>query len=102
VDNLGLVVSIVTGLIIAKLLAALVAQKAYGYSREEGFTMWSLFLPQVAATLAATLVAYSAKNPEGRGLIDAPLLNSIIVLMVVTSVLGPVLTEFFGKQLVKT
>jgi len=32
-------------------------------------------------------------------LIDEPVLNTVIVLMVVTSVLGPVLTERFGQQL---
>jgi hypothetical protein len=62
--------------------------------------MWSLSLPQVAATLAAALVAYECKDPAGRRLIDAPVLNTIIVLMVVTSLLGPVLTEQFGRRLV--
>jgi hypothetical protein len=62
--------------------------------------MWSLSLPQVAATLAAALVAYECKDPAGQRLIDAPVLNTIIVLMVVTSLLGPVLTERFGRRLV--
>ena len=82
-------------------LAALAARRAFGYSRDQGLLMWSLSLPQVAATLAAALVAYEAQNAEGRRLIDEPMLNSVIVLMVVTSVLGPVLTEQFGKRLEK-
>ena len=61
--------------------------------------MWSLSLPQVAATLAAALVAYEAQDAQGRRLIDEPVLNSVIVLMVITSVLGPILTELFGKRL---
>jgi hypothetical protein len=61
--------------------------------------MWSLSLPQVAATLAAALVAYEALDAQGRRLIDEPALNSVIVLMVVTSILGPILTERFGKEL---
>jgi hypothetical protein len=56
-------------------------------------------LPQVAATLAAALVAFEAKNPAGERLIDETVLNSIIVLMVVTSILGPVLTERFGRRM---
>ena len=64
--------------------------------------MWSLSMPQVAATLAAALVAFQAKNASGQRLIDEPLLNSIIVLMVVTSLLGPVLTELFGRRLAET
>jgi hypothetical protein len=71
----------------------------YGYTRTEGLTMWSLSLPQVAATLAAALVAYNTTNAAGERLIGEPVLNSVIVLLVVTSVLGPILTERFAKRL---
>jgi Kef-type K+ transport system membrane component KefB len=97
--HLGLVVAIVGGLIASKRLAALLTRRAFGYSREQGLLMWSLSLPQFAATLAAAMVAFEAKDAQGRGLIDEPVLNTVIVLMVVTSVLGPVLTEQFGKRL---
>ena len=100
INNLGLVSSIVLGLIIAKLLAALVATRAFHYTKHEGLIMWSLSLPQVAATLAAALVAYNAQNSAGERLIDEPVLNTVIVLMVITSVLGPILTESFGRRLV--
>ena len=63
--HLGLVVGIVGGLIVSKLLAALLARRAFGYSRYQGLVMWSLSLPQVAATLAAALVAYEAKDAAG-------------------------------------
>jgi Kef-type K+ transport system membrane component KefB len=99
VSNLGLVSSIVLGLILAKLAAAIVTQRLFGYTRDEGLIIWSLSLPQVAATLAAALVAYNALDSEGRRLIDEPVLNSVIVLMVVTSTLGPILTEVLGKRL---
>jgi Kef-type K+ transport system membrane component KefB len=94
----GLVVALVGGLILSKLLAALIARRAFGYSRCQGLLMWSLSLPQVAATLAAALVAFEARDAGGRRLIDEPVLNSVIVLMVVTSVLGPILTEQIGKR----
>jgi Kef-type K+ transport system membrane component KefB len=97
--HLGLVVAIVGGLIVSKLLAALLSRRAFEYSRDQGLLMWSLSLPQVAATLAAAMVAFEAKDARGRGLIDEPVFNTVIVLMVVTSVLGPVLTEQFGKRL---
>jgi Kef-type K+ transport system membrane component KefB len=99
VGNIRMVAAIVGGLISSKLLAALLAGRAFGYSRAQGLVMWSLSLPQVAATLAAALVAFEAKDAEGRRLIDEPVLNCVIVLMVVTSVLGPILTERFGKRL---
>ena len=49
--------------------------------------------PQVAATLAAALVSYDAVNAVGERLIDSRMLNVVLVLVVVTAVLGPVLTE---------
>jgi len=97
-----LVSAIVGALIGAKLLAAKLAQRMFHYTGDESLVMWSLSLPQVAATLAAALVAYEAKNQAGQRLIDEPMLNSVIVLMVVTSVLGPVLTDVFGKRLAKS
>ena len=99
VTHFWLVFGIVGGLIGSKYLAAEVARRAFGYSRTEGLTMWSLSIPQVAATLAAALVAYNTTNAAGERLIGEPVLNSVIVLLVVTSVLGPILTESFAKQL---
>jgi hypothetical protein len=61
--------------------------------------MWSLSIPQFAATLAAALVAYNTTNAAGVRLIGEPLLKSVIVLLVVASVLGPILTEVFAKRL---
>jgi hypothetical protein len=60
--------------------------------------MWSLSLPQVAATLAAAMVAFEAKNAQGQRLIDARVLSTVIVLMVVTSTIGPFLTTRIGKR----
>lgn len=98
ITHVALVSGIVGGLVLSKWVAAFVSQKLLGYSRDEGLIMWSLSLPQVAATLAAALTAYEAKSADGARLIDEPVLNSVIVLMVV-SLLGPVLTEVFGRRL---
>jgi Kef-type K+ transport system membrane component KefB len=97
-DNFALMVSIVGGLILSKFVAAAATARYFGYSFTGAGLMWSLSLPQVAATLAAALVAYEAKNSQGQRLIDEPILNSVIVLMVVTATLGPVLTELFGRR----
>jgi len=99
VTHFWLVAGIVGGLIGSKLLAAEVTRRLFGYTRVEGLTMWSLSLPQVAATLAAALVAYNTTNAAGERLIGEPVLNSIIVLLVVTSVLGPILTERYASRL---
>jgi len=96
--NTGLVVGIVGGLIAAKFVAARLTQRLFGYSRSQGNLIWSLSLPQVAATLAATIVAYESKNAAGVRLIDEPVINTVLVMVVVTSILGPILTEYFGRQ----
>jgi Kef-type K+ transport system membrane component KefB len=98
VARTGLVVGIVGGLIAAKFLAAQLTRRLFGYSRSEGHLIWSLSLPQVAATLAAAIVAFQTRNAAGVPLIDEPVINTVLVLVVVTSILGPMLTEHFGRQ----
>jgi Kef-type K+ transport system membrane component KefB len=98
VDRTGLVVAIVGGLIVSKLIAAYLTQRLFGYSRCQGNLIWSLSLPQVAATLATAIVAFETKNAAGVRLIDEPVINTVLVLVVVTSILGPMLTELFGRQ----
>jgi Kef-type K+ transport system membrane component KefB len=98
VDRIGLVVGIVGGLITAKFLAARLTRLIFAYSRGQGRLIWSLSLPQVAATLAPAIAAFETKDAAGVRLIDEPVLNTILVLVVVTSILGPTLTEYFGRQ----
>ena len=98
-SHFGLVSAVVIGLILAKGLAALLAKWQMGYSWPAGLTMWSLSLPQVAATLAAAVAGYQALNPNGDRLLDETVLNTIIVLMLVTAILGPILTARFAWKL---
>jgi Kef-type K+ transport system membrane component KefB len=100
VTRTGLVVGIVGGLVAGKYLAAQLTKRLFHYSRSEGCLIWSLSLPQVAATLAAAIVAFEAKNSAGERLIDQAAINTVLVLVVVTSILGPLLTEYFGRRLV--
>ena len=92
-DNLLLVLGIISALVVGKFVAAYLEGRAFGYSPIQRLTMWSLTLPQVAATLAGALVAFNTINKEGQRLVDRPLLNVVFVLMLTTSILGPVLTE---------
>jgi Kef-type K+ transport system membrane component KefB/nucleotide-binding universal stress UspA family protein len=98
-QNLGilqLTLFIVVGLIASKFIAAFVAKLIYHYSWQETLTMWSLSLPQVGITLAATLVGYQAD------LIDLGVLGSVTVLMLITSTLGPLLTSQVAVGLTST
>jgi Kef-type K+ transport system membrane component KefB len=99
--NFWLVLGLIASLIVAKGIAAFVAGSAFGYPREAKLTMWAMSLPQVAATLAATLVGYATLNQAGVRLLDERMLNAVLVMLVVTSILGPVLTEVFTPGLIK-
>src|SRR5262249_52827314 len=83
-SNLLVVGCFVATPIMAKWLAGVGTAKTLGYTRDEGLIMWALALPQVAATLAVALTAYQTKNEDGIRLIDEAILNSVLVLMVVT------------------
>jgi Kef-type K+ transport system membrane component KefB len=99
VGNLPLVVGIIATLVLGKWIAATIVGRLFGYSPAARLTTWALTLPQVAATLAATLVAYHTVNADGQRLLDERMLNTVLVLMLVTAILGPVLTERFAPQM---
>lgn len=82
----GFAAALIATLIAAKGLASWWAGRLYGYGSPQILTLWSLSLPQVAATLAATFVGFRG------GLLDERMLNSVLAMMVVTATLGPVLT----------
>jgi Kef-type K+ transport system membrane component KefB len=98
-DNFLLVASIIGALLLGKWIAAWGVGRAFGYSPNEQLTVWSLTLPQVAATLAATLVAHETLSATGQRLLDDRMLNVVLVLVFATSVLGPLLTERFASRL---
>jgi Kef-type K+ transport system membrane component KefB/nucleotide-binding universal stress UspA family protein len=92
-SSFGLTLAIIGGLIGSKFLAAFIVKFLYRYNWQQTLTMWSLSLPQVAATLAATLVGYQQK------ILNEAVLNSVILMMLVTSVLGPLITARSAAQL---
>ena len=100
-EKFWLVASIVASLIVGKGIAAAIAGRAFGYPREARLTVWALTLPQVAATLAATLVGYNTLNAAGMRLLDEKMFNTVLVLLVVTSILGPALTQLFAPRMVE-
>jgi Kef-type K+ transport system membrane component KefB/nucleotide-binding universal stress UspA family protein len=87
IGTLKVTLLVVIGLVASKFLAAFLAKLVYRYNWQEMLTMWSLSVPQVGATLAATLVGYRT------GLLPIGVLNSVIVLMLVTSTIGPLITS---------
>jgi len=98
-EGLPFVLGIIGVLCVTKFVAASLTAWVYRYSRAEGLSMWALSLPQLAATLAATVTAYNSFNAAGERLIGNEVVNTVIVLMVLTATVGPILTERFGRKL---
>ena len=101
-DQPLLVLGVVAALFGGKWLAAQVTGLLFGYLRPERNLMFSLTIPQVAATLAVALVAYSTKNAAGLRLIDHPMLNATVVLVIISSLVGLLLTERAVGQLARS
>jgi Kef-type K+ transport system membrane component KefB len=99
-SDFGLVAAVLGALVVGKWIAAQIAGRTFGYNSDERMTMWSLTLPQVAATLAATLVAFNTFNSAGQRLVDTRLINVVLILVLSTSILGPILTDHFAPRLV--
>ncbi len=99
-DRLPLSGAIIGALLAGKWVAAQTVGRCFRYSTIARRTMWALTLPQVAATLAAALVAYQTFNSAKERLLDRGTLNVVLVLVLVTSILGPVLVDVFAPRLV--
>jgi Kef-type K+ transport system membrane component KefB/nucleotide-binding universal stress UspA family protein len=82
-----------TGLVVVgKTLAAKTAQMVLRQTSAEGWTVAGLTIPQAAATLAVTLVGFEV------GLFSEMIVNAVVVMILLTSVIGPTLVERFGRQ----
>ena len=99
IGNFPLVIAIIAALLVGKAIAVEIVGRAFKYTLAAQKTMWSLTLPQVAATLAATLVGYDTLNSAGQRLLDSKMLNTVLVLLVTTCILGPILTERFATEM---
>lgn len=95
----GLVAAIVFGLMASKWIAAQAVGGLWRFGAATRGLMGSLTFPQVAATLASAIVGYQTVNAAGVRLLDERMLNAVLVLVVVTSVVGPVLTERYARSL---
>jgi len=92
-QDLWLTLGIVITLFLSKFIASVIPKVLFGYSWDQCLTMWSLSLPQVAATLAAALAGVNA------GVLSPSVFNGVIVMMLITSVSGPILTSKFARNL---
>jgi Kef-type K+ transport system membrane component KefB len=76
-----------------KALAALATRPLLGYAWSEVGILFSLTIPQAAATLAATIVGYDI------GLFGTKVVNAVLVLIAVSLVVSAAITPIFTKRL---
>ena len=96
-----LVFGIIGALALGKFLAAWISVRAIKGSSAEVGLAWSVSLPQMAATLASAVVAHNTVNAQGVPLLDGVYVNTVLVLVVVTCVAGPILSERYAKRIAK-
>jgi Kef-type K+ transport system membrane component KefB len=94
-----LVFGLIVALVFGKYLAAWFSTRVPGGTRTQTVLVWSLSLPQMAATLAAAVVAYKSVNASGTRLLDESYVNAVLILVVATCVAGPILVERYARQL---
>jgi Kef-type K+ transport system membrane component KefB len=79
--------------VMGKVTAAWAVGARHGYSTRDRLVMVGLTLPQAAATLAIAITGYEA------GILDADVVDAVILLIFVTCLVGPVLTARAGEGL---
>jgi len=93
--TLGLLAAIFAG----KFLAAWWVGATYQQKTAERMTVASLSLPQMAATLASAVVGFQCINANGERLLNAGFVNAVVVVVIVTCVVGSILTERFAPRM---
>ncbi len=97
--NIIFMIIVISGLFFSKYIAALITGKIFKYGKNDILCMWSLSIPQVAATMAAALVASQALDSAGQPLIDQATLDTILVLVMLTAIIGPILTQRYTVRI---
>ena len=89
-STIKLLLLILVGLIVGKFMASVLARLVYRYSWQETLTIWSLSLPLGGTTLAVAVGGYRS------GVLSGEVLNTAIILVLITATLGPWLTSLMA------
>ncbi|WP_299487724.1 cation:proton antiporter [Acaryochloris sp. IP29b_bin.137] len=94
--SLGIAGVIVGGALFAKFISAWLAGRFFHYTWTEVLTLFSLTIPRAALVLVITLFGKEAN------LVDDNIFNAVIAYIVITCLVGPILSEKVGAQLATT
>ena len=98
-EHWSLVLGLIAALVVGKRIAAWATARWNGMTPADASFIWSLSLPQMAATLASAVVGFQALNKAGDRLLDGAFVNATLVLVVVTCIAGPLLTAWYARKL---
>ena len=79
--------------IVGKWLAAWIAQKVYGFDRDDRTVMFGLTTAHTAVALAVVMIGYNMIMPDGSRLLNEQILNGTVVMILVTCALAPIVTS---------
>ena len=72
-------------------VASYLIKLIFSYSKEEAYVVYGLTVPQSAATLAVTLLAYDL------GFFEQNAVNAVVIMILLTCLAGPWLVEKYGR-----
>ncbi|WP_416676380.1 cation:proton antiporter [Egbenema bharatensis] len=99
-ENLGLAALVIVIAVGAKFLAAWIAGTAFKYSLPEIMVMLGLTMSRAALVLVVALYGMSTIIPNGTDfLLSEGLFNAIIAYIIITCLVGPMITSTFGKKM---
>lgn len=91
--TLLIVVTMSATVLSSKWLAAFLAGRLLGYPLRDCWILYGMSVNQAAATLAAVIVGFEI------GLFGAAVVNGAIVMILTSTLIGPLVTERWGRQL---
>ncbi|MGR3278127.1 cation:proton antiporter [Acaryochloris marina NIES-2412] len=91
--SLGIAGVLIGGAVASKWVSAWLVGRWFDYEPMEVWTLFSLTIPRAALVLVITLFGKEA------GLVDDNIFNAVIAYIVVTCLLGPILSEWAGQKL---
>ena len=99
IDSIKVAVVMIAVALAGKWIASWLTQKIYRMKAVERELMFGLSNAQAAATLAAVLVGYGIRLPNGERLLNEDVLNGTILLILVTCVVSSFTTEHAAKRI---
>ena len=96
VETLVFAVTVIGIMFLTKFAAAAIVSAAKGYTSAERGVLFGLSIGQAAAALAITLIGFDI------GIFDETILNAVVLMMLVSAIASPWLTERYGRQVAQS